>query len=105
MTISESFAGDWLASLDDGDLVQRRRAAEQRLARSQQALARLNADQRKIDTRRRIVLGAAVVAAARRDPDFRARLRDVLNAVMTVPRDRALLGLPSLPNATGVQND
>lgn len=105
MTISEPISvGDWLAGLSGDDLSARRAAAEQRLARSQQALARLNVDQRKIDTRRKIILGGAVIAAARRDSDFRARLRDVLDATVTVPRDRALLGLPPVPATTEVEN-
>lgn len=101
MTITESFVDDWLVSLSDGDLGQRRRAAEQRLARTQQALARLNVDQRKIETRRKIVLGGAVFAAARRDADFRARLRAVLDVAVTTPRDRTLLSLAPLPPGAG----
>ncbi|MFD1623513.1 hypothetical protein [Azospirillum griseum] len=101
MTITESFVDDWLVSLSDGDLGQRRRAAEQRLARSQQVLARLNMDQRKIETRRKIVLGAAVLTAARGDSEFRDRLHAVLNEAVTAPRDRALLGLAPLLAGAG----
>ncbi|NYZ13285.1 hypothetical protein HL658_12045 [Azospirillum sp. RWY-5-1] len=94
MTISDSGIAGWLDSLTDGDLADRRRAAEQRRARAEQTLARLSADSRKIDTRRKIVLGGALMAAARRDQEIRAVLYRVLNAEIVAPRDRALLGLP-----------
>lgn len=94
MTISGADVSGWLDSLTDGDLSQRRRAAEQRRARAEQTLARLSADSRKIDTRRKIVIGGALMAAARRDQEIRALLYRLLNAEITPPRDRALLGLP-----------
>lgn len=101
MTISELGISDWLDSLTDGALAERRMAAERRLAKSQQVLARLSADKRKIDTRRKIVLGGAVMAAARRDAGFRALLRRILDDALTVPRDRALLGLSAAMNEEG----
>ncbi|WP_448190000.1 hypothetical protein [Azospirillum sp. sgz301742] len=99
MTISEDEVADWLASLDDGDLSERKRLAEARRVRAEQALARLGQDQRKIDTRRKIVVGSSVLAAARRDPESSKFLYRVLNAAVTMPRDRALLGLDPLPPA------
>jgi hypothetical protein len=96
MTISESNLANWLDGLPDDEISARRRSAEQRRARAEQALARLNADARRIDTRRKIVVGGAVMSAARRDDRFRGLLFDTLNAVVVTPRDRALLGLPTL---------
>ncbi|HYG88177.1 MAG TPA: hypothetical protein VD978_18175 [Azospirillum sp.] len=99
MTISEDEVSGWLASLDGGDLSKRRRAAEQRLARAQQLLSRLGGDQRRADTRRKILVGGSVLAVARRDPDFARLLRTVLDAAVTAPRDRATLGLDLLRSA------
>ncbi len=99
MTISGNDMANWLDGLSDDELSVRRRIAEQRRARAEQALARLNADARKTDTRRKIVVGGAVMLAARRDDRFRGLLFDTLNAVVVTPRDRAILGLPPLPSA------
>ena len=99
MAISGDDVSGWLDSLTDFDLSERRRAAEQRKARAEQTLARLSADARKIDMRRKIVVGAAAIAVARRDADFARRLRAVLDAAVTAPRDRATLGLDPLPSA------
>jgi hypothetical protein len=94
MTISGADVSGWLDSLTDGDLSERRRAAEQRRARAEQTLARLSADSRRIDARRKIVVGGALIAAARRDQEIRAILYRLLNTEIVAPRDRALLGLP-----------
>lgn len=99
MTISAETVSNWLDSLSDGDLAERRRAAEKRRARAEQTLVRLNSDARKLDVRRKIVLGGAVIAAARRDADFRGRLRSILDAAVILPRDRAVLGLGPLDTA------
>lgn len=96
MTISENNLTNWLDGLPDDELSARRRAAEQRRARAEQALARLNTDARKIDIRRKIVVGGAVMMIARRDDRFRRLLFEALNGAVTAPRDRALLGLPPL---------
>ncbi len=95
MTISGDDVSGWLDSLTDSDLSERRRAAEQRRARAEQTLARLSADSRKIDVRRKIVVGAAVIAVARRDADFARRLRDLLDGELAAARDRTLVGLPT----------
>jgi len=46
---------------------------------------------RKLDTRRKIVTGAAVLAHAELHPSFAAALRDVLDQAVTKPADRELL--------------
>ena len=63
-----------------------------------------NADARKIDTRRKIVVGGAVMSAARKDDRFRGLLFEALNATVTTPRDRAILGLPPLPTGSVEEN-
>ena len=98
MTISGDDVPGWLHSLSDGDLSERRKAAERRKAKAEQALARLGVNQRKVDTRRKIVLGGAIIAAARRDSSFAARLRSLLEAELQHDRDRRLFGLDPLPS-------
>jgi hypothetical protein len=97
MTISGDDLSVWLDSLTDSDLSERRRAAERRRARAEQTLARLGVDQRKRDTRLKIVVGAAVMSVARRDPDFARRLRDLLDCELSALRDRVLVGLQPRP--------
>lgn len=46
---------------------------------------------RKLDTRRKIVTGAAVLAHASLDASFAAALRDVLDQAVIKPTDRELL--------------
>lgn len=98
MGIAEEI-GEWLDSLRDTEIEARRKSAEQRKARAEQALARLGADQRKVDARKKIVIGAAVMSVARRDADFARLLRGVLNGAVTAPRDRSMLGLDPLLSA------
>lgn len=93
MGIAEEI-GEWLDSLRDSEIEARRKSAEQRKAKAEQALARLGSDQRKADTRKKILIGAAALSAARRDVDFAARLLAVLADNVSSSRDRALLGLP-----------
>jgi len=46
---------------------------------------------RKLDTRRKIVTGAAVLAHAELHPEFAAALRSALDKAVTKPADRELL--------------
>ena len=46
---------------------------------------------RKLDVRRKIVMGAAVQAHAKVNSAFREELRKALNAAITRPQDRAIL--------------
>lgn len=95
-SLSVDVAG-WLDSLGDTELEERKRAALERKAKAERALARINATDRKIDTRRKIVLGAAVIAAARRDSSFAVRVRALLEAELR-DRERRLFGLDPLPS-------
>lgn len=49
---------------------------------------------RREDAHRKIVIGAAVMAAMRDDPDFKQSVALVLADRVTNERDRAMLGLP-----------
>lgn len=88
-----------------------RRSLEDRIAAAEQRLARLKAEaarrraraekvERARDTRRKILVGAVALAEAARDPAFDARLRELLNAALTRPDDRELLGLRPLLQAS-----
>jgi hypothetical protein len=46
--------------------------------------------QRKDDTRRKIIAGAHALEHAERDPEFGAKLAAVLNRALVKPQDRAL---------------
>lgn len=46
---------------------------------------------RKSDARRKIVIGAAMLAHLEHDPSFRPALRDVLDKALTRPLDRELV--------------
>jgi hypothetical protein len=46
--------------------------------------------QRKDDTRRKIIAGAIALEYAQHDPDFAAALAGLLNEKVTKPADRAL---------------
>lgn len=59
----------------------RKRAAESKLKRSQ-------------DTRRKILIGAAILAKVERDEWPEAKLLALLDATLTRADDRALFGLP-----------
>lgn len=66
-------------------------AEEQKRRRRLQLEAKEKLDQRKLDTRRKIVTGAAVLTHASLDPDFAAALRSALDKAITKPADRELL--------------
>jgi hypothetical protein len=64
---------------------------KQTQARLAALLAKQKTDERKRDTRRKIVVGGAVLAHAALHPAFADALRDVLRAAVTRDMDRALL--------------
>jgi len=81
-------------------LRQRRAQIEARITALE---ARAASDRRKEDTRRKIVLGAGVLALAARNPDFGRWLALRLPEVVA-ERDRSLLaglGTPAGPEAAG----
>lgn len=60
-------------------------------ARMQDLQAAVNEEQRKRDTRRKIVLGAAIMAHASHNAQFKAIVCNALNAALTKEADRDLL--------------
>ncbi len=72
---------------------------KQAKARKQQLEARKRAaeskKQRADDTRRKILVGAALLAKVEREEWPRARLLDMMDQTLTRPDDRALFGLDS----------
>lgn len=61
------------------------------------ALAKLAGSSRNADTRRKLLVGVAVLAEIDADPGMRAWLDGVLGARLTRPDDRALFGLVDAP--------
>lgn len=60
--------------------------------------ARERAGERKRETRRKIIVGGAVLAQAQHDPAFAALLREVLDKTVQRPTERAAIAdlLPSV---------
>jgi hypothetical protein len=77
-------------TLDDRIAEEQKRQEESRAALADlKARARLL--DRKLDTRRKIILGAAVQAHAKLDARFREELRRAVLAAISRPQDRAVL--------------
>lgn len=76
-------------------LVEQRNAINERIRQEEN---KVRASERKIDTRRKVLAGAAVLQWAKRDSDFSSRLMTELKAFLVRDDDRALFGLPPLPN-------
>ena len=56
---------------------------------------------RSDDTRRKILAGAMVLEVSGRDEEARLRFMEQMDKFLIRPDDRALFGLPPLPQATG----
>jgi hypothetical protein len=67
------------------ELAERKKQIEAKLAG---LAARERQEERKRDTRRKVVVGAAVLAHAERDAEFSAKLRAVLAMAVLRPADR-----------------
>lgn len=78
-------------------LEQKKAALEQQIRREK---FRQSAQDRKTDTRRKILAGAIVLTHADIDATFHEALYDLLNRFLLPERDRALFGLPPLPATT-----
>ena len=76
-------------------------ALEQKQALIQNRLSRLRAVEstkaRKLDTRRKILAGACVLAIADKDGGAARDLRESLDKFLKLDRDRVLFGLPPCP--------
>lgn len=62
-------------------------------ARLQKERAKVSAQKRKDDTRRKIIVGAALLAHSEHDDTVKAQLWRILDTQVTRPQDRVLLGL------------
>lgn len=79
------------------ELKERTRAAEKILRNRRQRLE--NAErtkERKRDTRRKVLTGAAIITAAKTDPQLNKLLDQARDRYLTKSHDRALFGLPPL---------
>jgi hypothetical protein len=72
-------------------LIEQRDAVNTRIRREQN---KQRAGERKSETRRKILAGAAVLELAKRDNDFATKLDAELKAFLVRDADRALFGLP-----------
>jgi hypothetical protein len=76
-------------------LIEERNAVSARIKQEQN---KLKSSERKSDTRRKILAGAAVLQWAARDNDFSAKLMTELKIFLVRDADRALFGLPLVGN-------
>jgi hypothetical protein len=83
------------------ELGEHRQRVEQALAREDREEARDAHSARRQDTRRKIILGGAVMAEAKTDPEFAKVVTSILKRRVIDPRDRLLLALDidQLPGA------
>ena len=81
-------------------LIEKREAVNARIKQEQN---KLQASERKRDTRRKILAGAAVLEWAKRDSEFSSRLMTELKTFLVRDDDGALFGLPPLKNKGGGQ--
>ena len=86
------------------ELEDHRHRVAQALARDSRADTRNVYSARRSDTRRKIIMGGAVMAEAKTDPDFAKIVTSILKRRVVDPRDRLLLALDidQLPEAVGL---
>jgi len=74
-------------------LIETRNSVNARIKREQN---KLRSRERRNDTRRKVLAGAAVLEWATKDSDFATRLQGELRAFLVRDADRALFGLPPI---------
>ena len=74
-------------------LIEKRDAVNARIRKEE---GKLRANERKSDTRRKVLAGAAVLQWAKQDSEFSSRLMTELKSFLVRDDDRALFGLPPL---------
>lgn len=79
-------------------LLERQKVLKARIDREQ---AKARTKERKADTRRKILAGAAILDRAEKDEAARAELHRMLAGFLLRADDRALFGLEPLPDASG----
>jgi len=72
-------------------IAEEQKKSERAKARIAELKGQERADERKRDSHRKIVVGAAVIAHIRIDPQFRKELREALNKAVTDPKHRAVI--------------
>ena|ERR1700733_2416908 len=72
-------------------IAEEEKKSEQIKARVAELRARQRVEDRKKDSHRKIVVGAAVMAHVRIDPQFRKQVRDALNKAVTEPKQRNVI--------------
>lgn len=73
-------------------------------ARIRDMEARVRQQERKDDTRRKVLAGALALEHAEKDSDFGRILRELLARGLTRPRDRELFGLGPMPDHPPAQD-
>ena len=74
-------------------LAELERKADQIKARKQKLSAKIQGEERKKDTRRKIIAGALALEHGRKDQAFREKLDALLDEYVTRPEERALFEL------------
>lgn len=72
-------------------IAEEEKRAAQSKARIAELKAQQRADERKRDSHRKIVVGAAVMAHVKIDPRFRKEVREALDKAVTDPKHRAVI--------------
>jgi len=72
-------------------IAEEQKKSEEARARIAELKARQRAEDRKKDSHRKIVVGAAAMAHIKIDAQFRKALREALNKAVTDPRHRAVI--------------
>jgi large subunit ribosomal protein L7/L12 len=57
---------------------------------------KISSQKRKLDTRKKILVGSAVLSEADKQPEYKTALYELLGRFLTKENDRALFDLPSL---------
>jgi hypothetical protein len=83
-------------------LIEKREAVNARIKKEE---AKLRANERRSDTRRKILAGATVMEWAKRDGEFSNKLMAELKRFLVRDDDRELFGLPLFKNNGGGQTN
>jgi len=84
--------GDLMAKTSDEIIADEKRKIEQAKARIQTLLARENAKERKLDTRRKVILGGLLMDAAKKEGNWNRGLRQLIDRISRDNDRRAFEG-------------
>lgn len=65
-------------------------------AKIQAAKSRESEKQRKLDTRRKILIGAMIIEGMKNSAEYEAKIKQNLDKYLTKNKDRVLFGLPEI---------